>query len=490
MIIKSDKEFFADYLTDASNFKGDASALFIPENIEELKEIVKKCYSENIPYTVSGAGTGLCGGRVPLSGVIISTEKLNKISPLKPETNTLWVESGVLFSDLEQELRQQGFFIPSNPTEKNSSVGGNIANNSSGAKTFKYGPYRNFVKAVRFILPDGNEILIKRGENRITNGRLLFSFPEGTREIEVVCPVYPNVKNASGFYFPEGGDLIDLIVGCEGSLGIVAEAELSPLPLPENVLGGIIFFDNEMKLLNFVKELRKTSRINNQRSVDECDDISARLIEFFDSNSLDLIRIKFPLIPIEAKGAIWIEQEFSSAFEDVLLSKWYDFISEFTSLADRAWLSDSETEHRKMEEFRHALPTAIYEKYTASGTNKIGTDSAVPENEFIDFYLRVKQKLESTGFEYYIWGHFGDCHLHANIISHNQDEYNNGMKFYQEVVDLALGCKGTISAEHGIGKLKRKYLLQMYGEDAINEMKKIKKFFDPKLLLNQGNLFL
>ncbi|OGU94051.1 MAG: hypothetical protein A2475_07760 [Ignavibacteria bacterium RIFOXYC2_FULL_35_21] len=508
MIIKKEKEMFEQYLTDASNYTGNADVLYVPETIDELKECVRKCNSEKIPITISGAGTGLTGGRVPEAGVIISTESMNKVISIDEQNKLVTVQPGLLLVEMEEELSNHGLFYPVNPTEKNASIGGNIATNASGSRTFKYGPTRDYVTKLKVILADGEELELNRGETfAIENLLEIKSINGKIYNIELLDLKMPEVKHAAGYYIIPGMDAIDLFIGCEGTLGIVTEITLKLDSMPENVLGGIAFFDNLEKLFGFVNRVREGSRryrYNTHPFIPSLEGneiplypplkkgeslIDARTVEFFDNNSLKLLKEVYAQIPERAVGAIWFEQEYFSEKESEVMEVWYNTISEFTELGDNTWTATSPKEHNLLREFRHALPQKVFEIIVNNNTLKIGTDTAVPD-EYVELYYKyIVERLKYYNLHHYIWGHIGNSHFHANVIVKTEAEVKNGYLFYDECIDKALRLGGTVSAEHGIGKLKRKYFYKMFGDNAIEAMKKIKNVFDPNKIINRGNLF-
>jgi len=227
MIIKKDKELLVSYSGDASNFSGNPDVLFIPENINELRKCVKNCYLKKIPFTISGAGTGLTGGRVALSGACISSEKLNRIIEINFEQQYIIVEPGVLLKDVEEELSKIGFFLPPNPTEKNCTIGGNAATNASGSRTFKYGSFRDYILQLKIILPNGEETHLRRSCDVVNSDKLLITTLNNiTFEINFEALNIPNVKHSAGYYLKQGIEPIDLFIGSEGTLGVISEIKL------------------------------------------------------------------------------------------------------------------------------------------------------------------------------------------------------------------------------------------------------------------------
>ena len=164
MIVKNNPDEFQNYLSDSSNYKGTADAVYLPETEYELIELVKKFNSDKVKITVSGNGTGLTGSRVPEGGVIISTEKLNNVIELNEGKKYLRVQPGMILKELQDFVETKKLFYPPDPTEKNCFIGATVATNSSGARSFKYGPTRNYVIGIRVVLPTGDTISIERGK--------------------------------------------------------------------------------------------------------------------------------------------------------------------------------------------------------------------------------------------------------------------------------------------------------------------------------------
>ncbi len=490
MIVKENREELETYLTDASNYAGDAEKLYIPENEEELINALKDCCNNRTPITLRGAGTGLTGASVPESGAIISMEKLNKIISIDTDNKIAKVQPGVIVADLQKELNQLGYFYPPNPTEKNSALGGNIAANASGSRTFKYGATRKFVQSMKIILANGDELLLDRNDPPVDSNKMMIESCNGNNyEITLPDIQMPKTKHVAGFYIKRGMQPMDLFIGSEGVLGIVTEAELRFIKAPEKVLGGIVFFDDEERLLDFVIDLREKSRQKFEVNSADIEDIAARLIEFFDSNALDLLREFYPQIPDNSVGAIWFEQEYAQRHEDILLEKWMRYISGYSNLAGSTWIAMESHEHERFAEFRHTLPLQVNEIFLKSGLTKLGTDTAVPDEKLKDFYYFIKKSLINKGLNHIIFSHIGNTHIHANIFSKNQEERRIAEALFHEILKKSLDYGGTISGEHGVGKIKKDLLRQMFGDRTIGEMKQIKQTLDPYYLLGQGTLF-
>ena len=519
MQVKTQRDELENYLIDASNLAGGhAEKLFVPETAVEIAAILKEANENNIHVTVSGARTGTVGGAIPYGGYVISLEKLNHIKEINE--NYAVVESGVILNDLQKAVDAQNLFYPPDPTEWSCQIGGTVATNASGARSFKYGATRKFVEKLQIVLADGNILNLKRGENFAENGVIKLKTETGNI-LEVKIPTYKQPesrKNTSGYFSADNFDAIDLFIGSEGTLGIITEIRLNLLPKPKGFLSGIVFFKDEKDLLNFVDEARKMSKSNavvptdvsdasrfrvknsgaedlsagrtQDSSRDDCvTSISATLIEYFDENSLKFIAEKFPDVPENVQGAIFFEQETTDETEDALFEAWNELLEKHHAALETSWFATNERDLGKMREFRHALPVSVNEKVVRNKQRKISTDMAVADDKFASFLKFYKQKLNESGLEYVIFGHIGDNHLHANMLPKTDEEVTKAKHLYGRFVAQAVMLGGTVSAEHGIGKLKKNYLYVMYGERYLNEMAEIKRALDPHGILGRGNIF-
>lgn len=488
MIIKNDPAEIQSFLTDASNLKGECSAVYFPESKEDVIQILKEANQNSTKVTVSGNGTGLAGGRVPQGGIVISLEKLNKVLEINTDKEYAIVESGVLLSDFLMEVESKGYFYPPDPTEKNCFIGGTIATNASGAKTFKYGATRNFVQELEIILSSGEELHLERNKNLADNFQLSLQTQDSST-IKVNLPDYelPVTKNASGYFTGQFADAIDLFIGSEGTLGIITKAKLNIISKSEKFISCVFFFQSESDALYFIEEARNNSYQNRTQS--NQNNIDALALEFFDERSLKFLSADFPLIPEEAKSAVWFEQESTSTNEDELLNSWTDLLLRHNGSDESAWFATNEKERNSIFNFRHAISAKVNEYISKNNFRKLGTDVAVPDSVFIEFYSTIHKMAEESNLEFVTYGHFGNSHVHLNILPKTDAEYTVGKNLYSQICDLAIFLKGTISAEHGVGKIKKEYLLRMLGDEVISQMKEVKKTLDPKSILGVGNIF-
>ena len=475
MQTKIEPDEIQSFLSDASFIReGYAERVVLPESVAEVSEILASANRDRVPVTVSGAGTGTVGGRVAFGGIVLATDKLNRIKSIVHEEHGGFavVEAGVVLSDLQRTVDQEGLLYPPDPTERGCFVGGNVATNASGARTFKYGPTRNYVRALKVVLASGEVLDLRRGEVRAdSDGRIRLG------SVEVKLPSYrlPNTrKNASGYFVAPEMDAVDLFIGSEGTLGVICEVEVRLLLKPEGLLSGVVFFADEANVLALVSDVRAHG--------------DARALEFFDRESLNFLRQKYSTIPEEAVGAIFFEQETNEATEEAVLSAWQELLDQHHALAD-SWFATNEQDQAKLREFRHQLPVLMNEWFAHYRQRKVSTDMAVPDDAFPGLFRLYKETLQSSGMRYTIFGHIGDNHVHVNILPRDDAEGAHARELYVQFLKYAASVGGTLSAEHGVGKLKRDYLHFFYNDQQLLEMVALKKAFDPLGILGRGNIF-
>jgi D-lactate dehydrogenase (cytochrome) len=475
MQTKTQPDDIQSFLSDASFIRdGHAERVVLPESVEEVSEILAGANRERMPVTVSGAGTGTVGGRVAFGGIVLATDKLNRIKTIVHEEHGGFavVEAGVILSELQRAVDHEGLLYPPDPTERGCFVGGTVSTNASGARTFKYGPTRNYVRALKVVLASGEVLDLRRGEVRADlEGRIRLG------SVEVQLPSYrlPKTrKNASGYFVASSMDAVDLFIGSEGTLGVICEVEVKLLPKPDGLLSGVVFFADEGDVLALVSDVRA--------------DGDARALEFFDRESLNFLRQKYPAVPEEAVGAIFFEQETTAATEEAVLSSWQELLDQHHALAD-SWFATNEQDQAKLREFRHQLPVLMNEWFARYRQRKVSTDMAVPDEAFPGLFRLYKETLQSSGMRYTIFGHIGDNHVHVNILPRDDDEGARARELYVQFLKYAASVGGTLSAEHGVGKLKRDYLHFFYNDKQLREMAALKQALDPNGILGRDNIF-
>lgn len=505
MLTKSQPDEIQSFLADSSHVGGGfAERVVFPETIADVAEVLREATRNRTPVTISGAGTGTVAGRVPFGGVVLATDKLNRIKQISHNAHKnggyAVAESGVILGDFQRAVDSAGLLYPPDPTERSCFLGGNVATNASGARTFKYGPTRNYVERLQIALAIGEVIDIRRGElHADESGSITIPLPSG-KSISARLPTYrmPQVrKNASGYYVAPVMDAIDLFIGSEGTLGVILEVEVKLLPKPAGLMSGVVFFTSEEDLLGFVREARERSlatrggspTVREGVSPAFSDALDARALEYFDIESLRFLRQKYETIPTDARGAIFFEQETTSSTEESLMTEWLSLLERHHALGDGSWFATNEADQAKLREFRHALPVLMNEWFARHNQRKISTDMSVPDEAFAGMLRFYEDSLRGGNLRYTIFGHIGDNHVHVNILPRDDDEAARAREIYRTFIRRAVDVGGTISAEHGIGKLKREYLRELYGDEHLREMAEMKRAFDPAGILGRGNMF-
>jgi D-lactate dehydrogenase (cytochrome) len=488
MIQKTEQNEIQDYLKDASNTKGYCDAVVYPENTNDVVSILKRANAEKTKVTVCGNRTGLCGGSVPTGGVVLSTEKMNKILEINEVDKFAIVEPGVLLSDFLKELKPKNLYYPPDPTELNCFLGGTVATNASGSKTFKFGPTRDFVIGMEIVLPTGEILFLERGKNFSKKFDLTILTENGAKK-EFHIPFVKSLptKNTAGYFCKENMDAIDLFIGSEGTLGIITKLKLNLLIAPQMVLSAVIFFNSEDDGLNFIEESRNesyNSRINKLRF-----SIDALALEFFDKFALKFLRDDFPNIPQDSNSAVWFEQEINEESRNDITDLWISIIEKHHGDLNHSWIAMNENDKLKFVEFRHRISTKVNELISSHNFRKLGTDFAVPDKELKNFYYQLKNDVSKAGLDYVIYGHFGNSHIHLNMLPKNSEEFETAKILYNNMCLSAIKSGGTFAAEHGVGKNKKALLYEMYDEKVISEMWTIKQTLDPNLILGNGIIF-
>ena len=440
----TDPAILEGYLRDASNLRGEAEMLFRPRTTAEVGEVVAWCQTRALPLTITARRTSTTGAPVPMGGALLSTEFLSTIHSARD------VDGGVLLGDYQAQVEAQKLFFPPDPTSRHEcSLGGAIACNASGARTYKYGPTRPWIESAEVVFADGTARWVDR-----------------TTELPWSVPAWsePSVKTAAGL-FPATNSL-DLIIGSEGLLGIVTRARTKLIPLPAGVLTFLAFFPARAPMLAFIEAARA---------------LEPRCIEHFDRNSLDLIRGKLPEVPA-AYAALMLEVEHEG---EAPLEAWFDLLVAQDALVDDTIVAEDDSGRAKLQSVRHALPAAVNEIIARNGVQKVGTDFAVPWSRFpemLDLYEAVPMANVS-------FGHIGDAHLHLNLLPRDAGELARAREIYFELAKAAVAMGGTVSAEHGIGRLKTKHLTLMAPPALVEGWRQLKRAADPNWILGRGVMF-
>jgi D-lactate dehydrogenase (cytochrome) len=522
-------ESYADYLTDESGYgPPSADRLVLAGDEAEVSHVLVDAASRGDPVTVSAGRTGIAGGAVPLGGTLLSVSMMQRILGVRRLPDGRWAlraEPGISIADLGERIRtrdlsidastllddgtrdleafgadQTSWFYPPDPTEDAAHLGATVATNASGARTFRYGATRAHVNGIRVALTTGGVLAVERGAVTADGRAFTVRRLDGSAA-EVVVPSYemPATKNAAGLFAARGMDLIDLFIGSEGTLGVVTEIEIVLSPRPAGILSALAFLPTDADAIALVRHAR--GDLADAPRPGAVDPIA---LELFDSRSLDFLRTRkndegaasqIPELPGDAGAGVLFEQDFAD--EDALMEVyegWEELLAAHGSSMEQTWGGMEEADLEPLRALRHSLPeqvngTIARTKAAHPEIHKIGTDIAVPAESLEEMLGVYREGFDGTGLEYVVFGHVGDSHLHVNILPRSPDELRRGKELALRFAEHAVGLGGTVSGEHGIGKLKHDFLRILYGDSGLAEMAAVKKALDPACVLNRGVMF-
>ncbi len=416
-----------------------------PSTVEEVAAIMKICYADGIPVTPRGAGTGLSGGALPhLGGVLLSTEKLNKIINIDERNLQVVTEPGVITEVLQNAVKEKGLFYPPDPSSRGSCfIGGNIAENSGGPKAVKYGVVKDYVLNLEVVLPTG----------------------------EVIWTGANVLKNSTGY------NLTQLMVGSEGTLGIVTKIVLKLIPLPSYDLLMLVPFKSLDKASEAVSAIFRAGFVPSGLELVEIDALKI-VAAMVDSSA----------VPVSDDIAAHLLIEVDGNNLDVLMSE-MEAISELLMQFDAGEIFFADNAQQKAELWK--LRRRVAEAVKMDGYT-IEEDTVVPRAELPALIRGVKKLGKQYNFEAVCYGHAGDGNLHIRIKKQgtaNSMEDEEMVKGLRSLFELVHELGGTISGEHGIGLIQKSYMDIVFDEANLRLMREIKKAFDPKNILNAGKIF-
>lgn len=410
---------------------------------EQISKVMKYANENIIPVVVRGSGTGLVGACVPIhGGIMIDTTRMNHILELDESNLTLTVEPGVLLMDIYGYVEPRGYFYAPDPGEKTATIGGNISTNAGGMRAVKYGTTRDWVMALEVVLPNG--------------------------EIEMFGRKV--VKDSTGY------SLKHLIIGSEGTLGIITKAILKVIPKPNESLSLLVPFASNDEGLDAVPAIIKSK-------------VNPTAIEFFERNTIlfaeEFLGKKFP----DTKNNSYILLTFEGQDKDELNHNYQVAAEVCLNELNALDVLIVDTNERKESVWK--ARGAFLEAIKASTTDMDECDVVVPRSgvaEYIKFTYELAKKYD---IRIPSFGHAGDGNLHIYICKDDLDEElfrEKLAKVFDEMYDHAKAVGGLVSGEHGIGFAKKQYMKKLLGENQINLMRGIKKVFDPNNILNPGKV--
>lgn len=452
----NDPEILAAYNEDALGMKGTFKGLFRPDSESEVIDIVRSCAAGKHFLTPQGLRSSLTGAAICEKGAALSLERMNRLIDIDVKREVAVVEPGIILSEFKKSVEAAGLMYAPDPTSAGEcTLGGNVATNAAGSRSLKYGATIDWVQGLRVIDGTGRAIEVRNSS------------------IQKMCAGYGAV------YRPA-----QLFVGSEGTLGVVTQIHVSLTQRPANLFLAMVFFQDLKNAIDFIIETYEKIEFR------------PASMEFLDRMCLEIIRpdAKGIAIPPDAQAMIYFEQEYNDDSEkDAYLNLWFPLIEKHTPLADDTQIADSPKEKKHFYGLRHHVPTRTNEesvKVIPSGGCKISTDWAVPHRLLHQLFAYFDEIRGPLGDMMIIrFGHLGSGHPHFNFIARNREETIIAQKIDDLMAEKAVALGGCVSAEHGIGKMKRRQLALQYPAPVIDAMKALKREFDPAGIMAPGNIF-
>ena len=453
-LIDRDESVRRAYAADVSGLVLVPEGVARPESAAEVVEILRKASAERTAVTAAGGQTSTTGASITDRGVVVSLRGMNRIIDIDRDGRTARVEAGVGLGELKRAVSAEGLLFAPDPTsEDDVTIGGAIACNASGARSLRYGATRAHVLGLKVVLAAGDVLDVRR----------------------------PGLeKNTAGYALAQ--DAVDWFVGSEGTLGVVVEAELALLPRPERVTGLAIPFASEQDALQFVVAARDSRRL------------APRCLEYFDGAALAIARTSQGQHDwLGGASAMIYAEDTSDARVEPDLDAWLALAEAHGAATDDVRVLASEAELRDARRFRHAVPAHMNERgasFRGAGGRKLSTDWAVPYRRLPAAIAEARALADRAGIEQaVIYGHAGSGHPHQNFIARDSVEREAVERVIEATLRHVLSVGGTVSAEHGIGKLKRRWLPLQATPAQLGVMRAVKRELDPLGILAPGNIF-
>jgi glycolate oxidase len=431
------------YSADGSEAEGMAEALAWVTTTEQVSEIMKLANEKRFTVTPRGAATGLSGGAVASKGLLVDFSRMNKIIEIDPDNLTATVEAGVVLADLNKEcakLNPPLFFPPMPASDSVAQIGGSIAENAGGVRAVKYGVMKDWILGLEIVLPTG-EVIIEGGKMR---------------------------KNVSGY------DLVGMMTGSEGTLGIITKATVGLIPIPKDRLSALAYFDTPENAGKFIFALFQSGL-----------DISAG--EILDRQTLNTVAgytgMEFP----DCGAMILIEMD--GDMEDIKrrLTKLEALFKSSIGILDYRLAWDPVENLELWRARKAALPSMSQLK-----PNVVIEDTTVPLSKIPELLTRMEELAKQFNIRIPCYGHIGDGNIHPMFLydPRDPDEAKRVHEAVKVMGDIVLkDLQGTVTGEHGVGTEKKMFMLAEHGQVKLNLWRRIKDAFDPNGVLNPGKIF-
>jgi len=516
--LETDPDLLARFLEDAAHYPdGRAAGVMRPRTIEELSACLSEAALAGRRILPVGAQSSLTGGATPFGDVVLSTERLNGV---QVSDDHVRVGAGVPLDSLQAVLAQHGRWFPPAPTYMGATAGGVVATCAAGAATFKYGTVRSWVEALTVVLAGGDVLdLARGGVTASEDGTFEIETSSGTRTVRLPALSLPDVpKHSAGYYVASGMDLVDLFIGSEGTLGVVAEVVFRTAAVPVAVCRALVPMADEQAGIALAGELR-TAAFATWKTADPMG-IDLAAIEHLDARSLAVVRdddvdqrlhitlpsgtgivllVELELTAVGAAGDLWSQLEGAREPDsgDSPLRRFCQMLDRHGVLDDaEIVLPGDRTRAAALLELRESVPAGVNRRVALAkardaAISKTAADMIVPFDRFAEMMATCRRLFAERDLDLAVWGHISDGNVHPNVIPSAPVDMKRG----QEAI-LALGAEviamgGCPLAEHGVGRnpIKQELLRRLYGDEGIAGMRAIKLSLDPAGVLAPGVIF-
>ncbi len=441
--ISDKKEDLICYSYDASYAEGIIPELVAwPKSTEEISKIIRWAANRGLKIVPRGAGTGMAGGAIPIKqkSLVVSLEKMREVYEINRKNFTTTVDPGVINGELQRELQIHGLFFPPDPASlEYCTIGGNVSTNAGGPRAIKYGVTRNYVYELEVVLSNGSTVKL----GGVTAKRVV------------------------------GYELKELLIGAEGTLGVISKITLKVLPEPEEIITLLLKFNDLAKAGECIPKILSKG-------------ITPRTLEFLDSTCLRIIEDNSEVgLPTNVEAMLLVELD----GEITSIKRQAEMIVDITrKLKGETQVASDYYSREALWKARRSISPCILKM---KDKKKINIDIAVPIDKLSKILLSLKEISEINQIPIVSFGHGGDGNIHVNILVTKDDEESQkkGFEIVTQVFQLTVELGGSISGEHGIGVTKKPYIEMQLSRKSLELMKAVKKVFDPKEIMNPGKIF-
>lgn len=433
--IFADSPHLNAYSFDSTRLESLPQFVIFPRNEQEVSEILRYANLHRIPVTPRGAGSGMSGGSIN-SGIILATQKhLNEVLNIDPRNLCVSVQPGIINAHLNEILKPHGLFFAPDPASSGfSTIGGNIAENSGGMNALRYGTCKDNILSLRAVLGNG----------------------------EVIQIGHKTYKDVAGY------NLLSLMCGSEGSLGIITELTLKLHPIQRFTRSVILCFQSIQDLTEASYAILSSG-------------ITPSAMEFLDTLTINALNQKFNIYPSSARAILIVRL---ASFSQSNIQEEIREIQKICPQSIDFAQAENQAEEEKIWLGRKNASQALF----VYGIKKLNEDITVPRNQVGSFLQQTEKIGGKYGFHIPCFGHIGDGNIHTNVMLKNLNDIKRGQEAVRELFEIALSLGGTLSGEHGIGVTKAPFMPMAFSEIHLELFKSIKKVFDPNHILNPNKM--